>query len=151
MLWLLWIVVLICAVWVALGALPAGTEGRIPLPYFIALIQFLWIPTLATSLAALAMREYALACCAIGVGIASRIRQAGYWSRVASPKDLAAALKSRGRPGSPPAEATRRRDRRATAPRRPRPWPGHCAIPNMKRRRMCSTSSSRSRPRRPSP
>ena len=56
MLWFLWIVVLICAVWVALGTLPAGTEGRIPLPYFIALIQFLWIPTLATALAALAMR-----------------------------------------------------------------------------------------------
>ena len=110
MLWFLWIVVLICAVWVALGTLPAGTEGRIPLPYFIALIQFLWIPTLATALAALAMREYALACCAIGVGIASRIRQAGYWSRIASPKDLAAALKSRGRRGSHAATAGSSRD-----------------------------------------
>lgn len=30
----LWIVLIICVVWIALGEMPAGWDGRLPLPYF---------------------------------------------------------------------------------------------------------------------
>ena len=42
----LWIALIICVVWIALGEMPAGWDGHLPLPYLIALIPLLWIPTL---------------------------------------------------------------------------------------------------------
>lgn len=51
MLWLLLTLLLILA-WAALRFLPAGADGHMPLPYLIALIPYLWIPSLACAVAA---------------------------------------------------------------------------------------------------
>ena len=55
----LWIVLLVCIVWIALGEMPAGWDGHLPLPYLIALIPFMWIPTLTISIAGFALHEIA--------------------------------------------------------------------------------------------
>ena len=47
----LWIALIICVVWIALGEMPAGWDGHLPLPYLIALIPLLWIPTLVIAVA----------------------------------------------------------------------------------------------------
>ncbi|MBT1160329.1 MULTISPECIES: endonuclease/exonuclease/phosphatase family protein [Bifidobacterium] len=80
MFWFLWIVVLICAVWVALSALPAGMDAHMPLPYLIALVPLLWVPTLLVAVAADVMGEWGLLCGAIAVGLASQLHQTGYWA-----------------------------------------------------------------------
>ena len=51
----LWIALIICVVWIALGEMPAGWDGHLPLPYLIALIPLLWIPTLAIAVADVVM------------------------------------------------------------------------------------------------
>ncbi|KAB8288714.1 endonuclease [Bifidobacterium ramosum] len=84
MFWFLWIVVLLCAVWVALGSLPAGADAHMPLPYLIALIPLLWVPLLATAVAANVMREWGLLCGAIAVGLASQMRESAYWAKAAN-------------------------------------------------------------------
>jgi len=56
----LWIALIICVVWIALGEMPAGWDGRLPLPYLIALIPLLWIPTLVIAIAGFALHEPAL-------------------------------------------------------------------------------------------
>ena len=47
----LWIVLLVCVLWIALSEMPAGWDGHLPLPYLIALTPLLWIPTLAIAIA----------------------------------------------------------------------------------------------------
>ena len=39
----LWIALIICVVWIALGEMPAGWDGHLPLPYLIALIPLLGV------------------------------------------------------------------------------------------------------------
>ena len=56
----LWIALIICVVWIALGEMPAGWDGHLPLPYLIALIPLLWIPTLVIAVAGFALHEPAL-------------------------------------------------------------------------------------------
>ena len=53
----LWIALIICVVWIALGEMPAGWDGHLPLPYLIALIPLLWIPTLVIAVAGFALHE----------------------------------------------------------------------------------------------
>lgn len=76
----LWIVLLICVIWVALGEVPAGWDGRMPLPYLIAFLPFLWIPTLAVSVAGFALHETGLGVVAAAICVASLLRKVAYWS-----------------------------------------------------------------------
>ncbi|WEV72655.1 endonuclease/exonuclease/phosphatase family protein [Bifidobacterium sp. ESL0790] len=57
------LIVLLCLVtlWWALRFLPAGADGHGPLPYLIAFVRFLWIPSLIILLVALASRHWAIA------------------------------------------------------------------------------------------
>lgn len=75
----LWIVLIICVVWIALGEMPAGWDGRLPLPYLIALIPLLWIPTLVIAIAGFALHEPALGGVAVVVCLASLLRKIAYW------------------------------------------------------------------------
>lgn len=54
---------MLCAAWLALRWLPAGADGHNPLPYMIALIPFLWIPT-AVSVAVAAIMQLWILCAA---------------------------------------------------------------------------------------
>ena len=56
----LWIVLLVCVVWIALSEMPVGWDGHLPLPYLIALAPLLWIPTLAIVVAGIATHDTAL-------------------------------------------------------------------------------------------
>ncbi|HCA74369.1 MAG TPA: endonuclease/exonuclease/phosphatase family protein [Bifidobacterium sp.] len=75
----LWIALLVCIVWIVLGEMPSGWDARMPLPYMIALIPFLWIPTLAISIAGFALRSTALGWIALAVCGASLLRKVQYW------------------------------------------------------------------------
>ena len=75
----LWIALIICVVWIALGEMPAGWDGRLPLPYLIALIPLLWIPTLVIAVAGFALHESALGGVAAVVCLASLLRKIAYW------------------------------------------------------------------------
>ena len=57
----LWIVLLVCVLWIALSEMPAGWDGHLPLPYLIALTPLLWIPTLAIAIAGAVRHDTALA------------------------------------------------------------------------------------------
>ncbi len=58
MLWLLLIALVLLLIWAALRWLPAGSEGRMPLPYVIALIPFLWVPALICTILAGMLGEW---------------------------------------------------------------------------------------------
>ena len=75
----LWIALIICVVWIALGEMPAGWDGHLPLPYLIALIPLLWIPTLAIAVAGFALHEPALGGVAAVVCLASLLCKIAYW------------------------------------------------------------------------
>lgn len=75
----LWIILIVCLLWLALTELPAGWDGHKPLPYLIALTPMLWIAFAALGVAGLCMREWGFAaCCAAGL-IASLMRKTAYW------------------------------------------------------------------------
>lgn len=75
----LWIILIVCLLWLALTELPAGWDGHKPLPYLIALTPMLWIAFAALGIAGLCMREWGFAaCCAAGL-IASLMRKTAYW------------------------------------------------------------------------
>ena len=80
MFWFLWTVVFVCALWAALSLLPAGADAHMPLPYLIALVPLLWVPTIAVAVAAIVMREWGLLCGAIAAGLLSQMHEAGYWT-----------------------------------------------------------------------
>lgn len=54
--WGVWCLLAVCAVWMALRFLPAGTDGINPIPYLIALIPFLWVPIGLCVIASSALR-----------------------------------------------------------------------------------------------
>ena len=97
----LWIALIICVVWIALGEMPAGWDGHLPLPYLIALIPLLWIPTLAIAVAGFALHEPALGGVAAVVCFASLLRKSHIgWKisilpilRRGSPKNLRKSVK----------------------------------------------------------
>lgn len=75
----LWIILIVCLLWLALTELPAGWDGHKPLPYLIALTPMLWIAFAALGIAGLCMHEWGFAaCCAAGL-IASLMRKTAYW------------------------------------------------------------------------
>ena len=75
----LWIILIVCLLWLSLTELPAGWDGHSPLPYLIALTPMLWIAFTALGVAGLCMREWGFAaCCAAGL-IASLMRKTAYW------------------------------------------------------------------------
>ena len=76
----LWIVLLVCVLWIALSEMPAGWDGHLPLPYLIALTPLLWIPTLAIAIAGAVRHDTALAIVAAIVCIASLLRKIAYWN-----------------------------------------------------------------------
>ncbi|WP_286027688.1 endonuclease/exonuclease/phosphatase family protein [Bifidobacterium ruminantium] len=76
----LWIVLLVCVVWIALSEMPVGWDGHQPLPYLIALAPLLWIPTLAIAVAGIATHDTALAVVASIACIASLLRKIAYWN-----------------------------------------------------------------------
>lgn len=55
--------------WWALRFLPAGAEGRLPLPYLIALIPFLWIPALLLAIVAAVLGCWPLAVAAVALAV----------------------------------------------------------------------------------
>ena len=76
----LWIVLLVCVLWIALSEMPAGWDGHLPLPYLIALTPLLWIPTLAIAIAGAVRHDTALAIVAAIACIASLLRKIAYWN-----------------------------------------------------------------------
>lgn len=64
----------IIVLWVALRALPAGAEGRLPLPYLIALIPFLWIPALLLAVVAVVLGCWPLAVAAVALAVIVALR-----------------------------------------------------------------------------
>ena len=76
----LWIVLLVCVLWIALSEMPAGWDGHLPLPYLIALTPLLWIPTLAIAIAGVVRHDTALAIVAAIACIASLLRKIAYWN-----------------------------------------------------------------------
>ena len=72
----LWIVLLVCVLWIALSEMPAGwVRAHLPLPYLIALTPLLWIPTLAIAIAGVVRHDTALAIVAAIACIASLLRK----------------------------------------------------------------------------
>ena len=76
----LWIVLLVCIVWIALSEIPAGWDGHLPLPYLIALTPLLWIPTLAIAVAGFVAHDTALGIVAAIACVASLLRKIAYWT-----------------------------------------------------------------------
>ena len=76
----LWIVLLVCVLWIALSEMPAGWDGHLPLPYLIALTPLLWIPTLVIAIAGAVRHDTALAIVAAIACIASLLRKIAYWN-----------------------------------------------------------------------
>lgn len=60
--------------WWALRFLPAGAEGRLPLPYLIALIPFLWIPALLLAVVAVVLGCWPLAVAAVALAVIVALR-----------------------------------------------------------------------------
>ena len=60
--------------WWALRFLPAGAEGRLPLPYLIALIPFLWIPALLLAIVAVVLGCWPLAVAAVVLAVIVALR-----------------------------------------------------------------------------
>lgn len=77
--------ILVCAVWILLSALPAGLEAYMPMPYLIALIPFLWVPSLALAALAAWHGEWGAMCTLIGMAIAAPSRRIEYWGTSLKP------------------------------------------------------------------
>ena len=60
--------------WWALRFLPAGAEGRLPLPYLIALIPFLWIPALLLAVVAAVLGCWPLAVATVALAVIVALR-----------------------------------------------------------------------------
>ena len=78
--WLLWSVMLAGAVWTMLSELPAGAERRMPLPYLVALVPFVWIPMVLFALVAAVLHEWGPMCCLLAVALAASSRRLSYRS-----------------------------------------------------------------------
>ncbi|WP_420838217.1 endonuclease/exonuclease/phosphatase family protein [Bifidobacterium santillanense] len=73
--------VLVCIVWILLSALPAGLEARMPMPYLIALIPFLWVPSLVLAALAAWAGEWGAACPLLVVALSASSRRIEYWGK----------------------------------------------------------------------
>lgn len=106
---ILYVVMLVGAIWVAVANLPAGLEAWMPLPYMIALIPFLWLPLGAAAVVAAVAHEWGVMCMLIAVALASTTRRSEYWSKSLNP---------RGGKGGPTAAGASRETPRETLPSR---------------------------------
>ncbi|WEV75154.1 endonuclease/exonuclease/phosphatase family protein [Bifidobacterium sp. ESL0800] len=75
------VLLVIVSLWWALRFLPAGADGHGPLPYLIAFVRFLWIPSVIILAAALALQHWAVAVCAAIVTLLTGLF-ASPWYRV---------------------------------------------------------------------
>ncbi|RSX55102.1 endonuclease/exonuclease/phosphatase family protein [Bifidobacterium dolichotidis] len=74
----LWILLVICLIWLMLTELPAGWDGHLPLPYVIALSPFLWIPAVIFTVWGIVIQNWGFTLCAAAFLIASTARGAAY-------------------------------------------------------------------------
>ncbi|EFA23349.1 endonuclease/exonuclease/phosphatase family protein [Bifidobacterium gallicum] len=74
----LWILLIICVLWLALTEVPAGWDGHWQLPYVIALSQFLWIPALVLVVLGVVTHEWGYALCALGLFVGTMARKSEY-------------------------------------------------------------------------
>lgn len=109
MVWLLSLILLLLAAWTALRFLPAGAEGRQPLPYMIALIPFLWIPALVCAAVAGVLSYWWVCAAAIAEAVVVTALQAPYWRRRFAGTWLESLLR-RHRTGRGDGDGTDRRD-----------------------------------------
>ena len=58
--WAVVTMLILIGAWTALGSLPPGAEGHMPLPYLIALQRFLWMPLAVCAVIAAAMQSWVL-------------------------------------------------------------------------------------------
>lgn len=77
--WLIWTCLVILALWIALGSLPAGADAHMPLPYMIALIPLMWVPAAALAILAAVMRNWPALAMALALLLAARLRHLRYW------------------------------------------------------------------------
>ncbi|NEG55061.1 endonuclease/exonuclease/phosphatase family protein [Bifidobacterium platyrrhinorum] len=84
--WFLWGVMLVGSVWVLLSQLSAGMEARMPFPYMIALIPFLWVPLVACAAVAAYLREWGAMCCLLAVALSASTRRIAYWGTDPHPR-----------------------------------------------------------------
>ncbi|WP_175578388.1 endonuclease/exonuclease/phosphatase family protein [Bifidobacterium jacchi] len=77
--WLIWTCLVILALWIALGSLPAGADAHMPLPYMIALIPLMWVPAAALAILAAVMRNWPALAVALALLLAARLRHLRYW------------------------------------------------------------------------
>lgn len=92
----LWAVLLIVVLWAALALLPAKADGRNPLPYAIALIDFLWIPVILVAVGGLLLHNAALFCAALAVCFLVNLPRTPYWRFFADRKPAPKAASSHG-------------------------------------------------------
>lgn len=78
----LWIMLVLCALWTAIRWLPAGAEAHMPFPYMIALIRFLWVPYLLVACAAAWLSAWLPFVLAIAGAATIVLLQAPYWGRL---------------------------------------------------------------------
>lgn len=81
--WLIWTCLILLALWIALGSLPAGADARMPLPYMIALIPLMWVPAGALAILAAVMRNWPALAVALALLFAARLRHLRYWLKPA--------------------------------------------------------------------
>lgn len=79
---------LLCALWFALRFLPAGADAAVPvLPYMIALVPFLWVPSLVAAVVAASLGLWLVCLIAALIAAATIGSQRPYWARMTKAKD----------------------------------------------------------------
>lgn len=75
---ILWILLLVCGIWLALTELPAGKDGHNPLPYVLALTPFLYIPLTIFVVFGVLEKDWPYVVCAAMVLLAALARKTQY-------------------------------------------------------------------------
>lgn len=65
--------------WLLLSCLPAGAEGHMPMPYLIALIPLLWVPSLVMAVVSACFHAWGPLCAFVLAAVASVARLWPYW------------------------------------------------------------------------
>ena len=66
--------------WLLLSCLPAGVEGHMPMPYLIALIPLLWVPSLVMAVVSACFHAWVPLCAFVLAAAASVARLWPYWN-----------------------------------------------------------------------
>lgn len=83
--WFLWGVMIVGMLWVLCSQLPAGMEARMPFPYLIALIPFLWAPLVICAAVAGVIHAWGPMSCLLAVALAASTRRIAYWGTDPNP------------------------------------------------------------------